>query len=51
MDSFNSLTDGRSNEMVSAAVWPDDIKQPGMNFMDNYHFYNRPVNPSNIYLM
>jgi hypothetical protein len=42
---FADLTDGRSNTFVEAAVWADDIKEPGMNFYDNFHFTDRPVNP------
>jgi hypothetical protein len=43
---LNSLTDGRSNTFVESSVWPDDIKESGMNFMDNWHFTDKPVNPN-----
>lgn len=41
---FDELTDGRSNTFVTAAVWADDIKEPGTNFLDNWHFTNFPIN-------
>lgn len=37
--------------MVQAAVWPDDIKAtPGFNFLNNWHFYDRPVNPQGLFM-
>lgn len=45
INDFNHITDGRSNTFVEAAVWADDIKETGMNFFDNFHFTDRPVNP------
>ena len=41
---FKSLTDGRSNTFVEASVWADDIKEPGNNFLDNWHFTDHPIN-------
>jgi hypothetical protein len=29
---------------VEAAVWPDDIKEMGMDYMDYWHFTNKPIN-------
>lgn len=41
---FNILTDGRSNTFVEAAVWADDIKETGTNYLDNWHYTDRPIN-------
>jgi hypothetical protein len=38
------LTDGNSNSFVEAAVWADDIKETGMNYLNNWHFTDRPIN-------
>jgi len=45
VNDFNSLTDGKSNSFVEAAVWADDIKEAGTNNLDNWHFTDRPINP------
>jgi hypothetical protein len=41
---LNDLTDGKSNSFVEAAVWADDIKETGTNFLDNWHYTDRPIN-------
>jgi len=41
---MNPLTDGKSNTFVEAAVWADDIKEKGTNYMDNWHFTDKPIN-------
>lgn len=43
--SLDPLCDNKSLTFIEAAVWPDDIKTPPMNFWDNWHFLDRPVNP------
>jgi hypothetical protein len=48
VEAMNPLTDGNSNSFVESAVWADDIKEPGMNFMDDWHFTDKPVNPNGI---
>lgn len=42
---FNNLTDGKSNTFAEAAVWADDIKEPGTSYLFNWHFTDRPINP------
>jgi hypothetical protein len=29
---------------VEAAVWADDIKEAGTNYLDNWHYTDRPIN-------
>lgn len=41
---LNSLTDGRSNNFVEASCWADDIKEPGTDYLNNWHFTNHPIN-------
>ncbi len=48
---LNTLTDGRSNDFISSAVWADDIKEPGMNFWDTWHYFDRPINPDGLYII
>ena len=48
---LNPLTLNTSHTFVEAAAWPDDIKDKPMNFWDNWHYYDRPVNPSGSYIM
>jgi len=38
-----------SNSFIESAVWADDIKNVGWNFWDNWHFTNRPYDPSGEY--
>jgi hypothetical protein len=45
------LTDGRTSDFVQSAVWADDIKEPGMNFWDNWHFFDKPYNEHGLYIM
>lgn len=45
---FNSLTDGRSNTFVEAAVWADDIKESGTSYLNNWHYIDRPINPDGL---
>lgn len=46
---FNTLTDGRSNTFAEAAVWLDDIKETGTNFLNDWHYTDRPINPDGYY--
>ena len=45
---LNDLTDGKSNTFEETAVWPDDIKEPGMRQFDNFHFYDKIHNKDGI---
>lgn len=47
---FAPLTDGRSNTFVEAAVWADDIKETGTNYLDNWHFTDRPINQKGYFI-
>ncbi len=44
IQAMNHLNDGRSNSFVEASVWADDIKEPGTNYLDSWHFTDRPIN-------
>lgn len=46
---MNALTDGRSNEWSQSAVWADDIKYGAFAYYDQWHWYDRPVNPNMVY--
>jgi len=35
-----------STSFIESAVWPDDIKRTGWNFWDDWHFLDRPYDPS-----
>jgi len=48
---MNYLTDGRSNSFVEAAVWADDIKEAGKNYLDGWHFTDRPINNNGFILL
>jgi len=42
-------TFGLSTSFIESAVWADDIKNTGWQFWDNWHFYDRPVNPDGLF--
>lgn len=48
---LNQLTDGRSNTFVEAAVWADDIKEIGTNYLDNWHFTDHPINQNGLLIV
>ena len=37
-----------TNNFVSAATWPDDLKAEGVHFYDHWHYTNIPYNPAGI---
>lgn len=41
---LNPLTDGRSSNFVEASCWADDIKEPGTDYLDYWHFTDHPIN-------
>lgn len=43
---MNPFCENIDYDFVEAAVWADDIKDQAMNFWDNWHFYDLPINPS-----
>ncbi|CAD8206662.1 unnamed protein product [Paramecium octaurelia] len=45
---LNPLTDGKSNTFAEAAVWLDDVKETGTNFMNDWHYTDRPMNPDGL---
>lgn len=44
--SFNALVNRDDYDFVEAAVWADDIKDKAMNFWNDWHFFDRPYNPT-----
>lgn len=40
---------GNNTDFVSAAAWPDQIRDNAMNFWDDWHFLDRPFNPDGLY--
>lgn len=51
VESMAKLASPKNNDFVSSACWPDDIKDTPMNFWDEWHFYNRPIDPTGEYLV
>jgi len=47
---MNGLDELRNSDFVTSAVWADDIKDKAMSFWDDWHFYDRPINPEGIYI-
>jgi len=45
-----NYTFGLSTSFIEAAVWADDIKNIGWNFWDNWHFIDRPYDPSGLFV-
>lgn len=48
---MNGLDYPIDNDFVTSAVWADDIKNSSMNFWDDWHFYDRPYNPSGEFIV
>ena len=40
-----TLSHGLSNSFVESACWPDDIKEFGIHYLDQGHYYDMPYNP------
>jgi hypothetical protein len=39
-----SLTHWKTNSIVEAAVFPDDVKDYGLTMLNNWHFIDKPYN-------
>ena len=37
--------DARNNKLVTAACWPDDLKEDGVHFYDDWHYMDTPIGP------
>jgi len=47
---MNGLDYDYDDTFVTSAVWPDDIKDLAMNFWDEWHFEDKPINPNGEYI-
>lgn len=47
---MNGLDSDIDNTFVTCASWPDDIKDKAMSFWNDWHYFDRPINPQGMYL-
>lgn len=50
-DIMNPGSSSKSQNIIEAASWPDDIRSLGFDFTGNWHFYDSPINQEGLYLV
>lgn len=44
------MSDNKSQALVDSASWMDDIKTPGMDYYNEWHYFDHPVNDDGLLL-